>query len=43
MAMTKRLSKTQQFFNNIKMTSDDELYIGLDVHKSSYSVALWLT
>ena len=40
--MTKRLSKTQQFFNNITLTSDDELYIGVDVHKSSYSVALWL-
>ena len=37
-----RLSKKQQFFNKVNLTADDELYVGVDVHKKSYSVALWL-
>ena len=42
MAMKKRLSKKQMFFNKINLTKDDEAYVGLDVHKKSYSVAIWL-
>ena len=42
MAMKKTLSKKQQFFNKVNLTSDDRLYIGVDVHKYSYAVALWL-
>ena len=30
------------FFNNVKLTKDDDLYVGLDVHKATYGVALWL-
>lgn len=40
--MKKRLSKKQIFFNNINLTENDEVYVGLDVHKKSYSVAIWL-
>ena len=40
--MNKRLSKKQMFFNKINLTKDDEIYVGLDVHKASYSVAIWL-
>jgi len=40
--MKKRLSKKQMFFNKIDLTKDDEVYVGLDVHKESYSVAIWL-
>ena len=40
--MNKRLSKKQMFFNKINLTKDDEIYIGIDVHKKSYSVAIWL-
>lgn len=38
----KTLSRKQKFFNKINLTQDDELYIGIDVHKKSYHVALWL-
>jgi hypothetical protein len=41
MAMNTRLSKKQMFFNKVKLTKDDNLYIGIDVHKESYGVALW--
>lgn len=30
------------FFNKIKFTKDDDLYVGIDVHKETYGVALWL-
>jgi len=40
--MNKRLSKKQMFFNKINLTKDDEIYVGLDVHKASYSMAIWL-
>jgi len=36
------LSKKQRFFNQINLTKDDDLYIGIDVHKASYHVALYL-
>lgn len=40
--MATRLSKKQQFFNKINLTADDDLYIGIDVHKLTYHVALYL-
>lgn len=40
--MNTRLSKKQMFFKKVKLTKDDDLYIGIDVHKESYGVALWL-
>lgn len=40
--MKTTLSKKQQFFNKINLTADDELYIGIDVHKLTYHVALYL-
>ena len=40
--MKATLSKKQQFFNKINLTTDDELYIGIDVHKLTYHVALYL-
>ena len=40
--MKARISKKQRFFNQIKLTKDDELYIGIDVHKTTYHVALYL-
>ena len=40
--MKTRLSKKQMFFNKVKLTKDDDLYVGIDVHKESYGVALWL-
>jgi transposase len=40
--MNTSLSRKQQFFNKIKLTADDDLYIGIDVHKKSYHLALYL-
>jgi transposase len=40
--MKATLSKKQRFFNQIKLTKDDDLYIGIDVHKTTYHVALYL-
>lgn len=40
--MKKRLSKKQMFFNKINLTKDDDVYVGIDAHKQSYSVAIWL-
>jgi len=40
--MRKRLSKKQMFFNKINLTKDDDVYVGIDAHKESYSVAIWL-
>jgi hypothetical protein len=42
MAMNKRLSKKQMWFKQIKPTEDDKIYVGIDVHKESCSVAIWL-
>jgi len=36
------VSKKQKWFNTIRLTKDDELYVGVDTHKASYHVALWL-
>lgn len=40
--MKTRVSKKQRFFNQINLTQDDDLYIGIDVHKENYHVALYL-
>jgi transposase len=37
-----RLAKVESFFKNVNLTSDDEVYVGVDVHKKSYHVALFL-
>ena len=34
MAMNRRLSKKQKWFKEIVLTEEDELYVGLDVHKT---------
>jgi transposase len=36
------VSNKQKWFNTIRLTNDDELYVGIDTHKQSYHVALWL-
>lgn len=40
--MKARLSKKQEWFKKINLTKDDEVYVGIDVHKGSHSVAIWL-
>jgi len=40
--MKARLSKKQEWFKKINFTKDDEVYVGIDVHKKSHSVAIWL-
>ena len=40
--MKTTLSNKQKWFNKINLTTDDELYVGIDVHKKSYHIALWL-
>jgi hypothetical protein len=42
MAMQKRLTKKDYFFNNINLTADDEVYVGIDVHKIKCHIAIWL-
>jgi len=37
-----KLTKTETFFNNLNLTRDDDLFVGLDVHKKSYHVAMFL-
>lgn len=36
------LTKSETFFNTVKLTADDQLYVGIDVHKKSYHVAFYL-
>ena len=36
-----RLAKVESFFKNVNLTSDDEVCVGVDVHKKSYHVALF--
>ena len=36
------VSKKQKWFNTIQLTQDDDLYVGIDAHKESFHVALWL-
>lgn len=40
--MTRIVSNKQNWFNKINLTKDDEVYVGIDVHKKSYAVAVWL-
>lgn len=37
-----KLTKVNDFFNNVDLTADDQLSVGIDVHKRSYHVALYL-
>jgi len=36
------LTKSEKFFNTVKLTADDQLFVGVDAHKKSYHVALYL-
>lgn len=36
------VSKKQKWFNTIRLTQDDDLYVGIDAHKKSLHIALWL-
>lgn len=36
------VSKKQKWFNTIRLTRDDDLHVGIDAHKKSLHVALWL-
>jgi len=36
------LTKVKTFFNTVHLTSDDDLFVGIDVHRKSYHVALFL-
>ena len=36
------VSKKQKWFNTIRLTNDDDLHVGIDAHKKSLHVALWL-
>ena len=40
--MQKRLTKKDRFFNNINLTLDDDVYVGIDVHKTNCHIAIWL-
>jgi len=40
--MKQRLSNKHKWLKNIHLTADDDLYIGIDAHKKSFHVALWL-
>lgn len=40
--MEKRLTKKDRFFNNINLTVDDDVYVGIDTHKKNCHVAIWL-
>jgi transposase len=37
-----RLSNKQKWLNTIQLTRTDDLFIGIDTHKRSFHVALWL-
>jgi transposase len=36
------LTKVNTFYKSVKLTADDKLYVGVDVHKKSYHVAFYL-
>ena len=38
----KKLTKKQKWFRKIILTKKDKVYVGLDVHKRSISVAIWI-
>jgi hypothetical protein len=37
-----RLERAQNWFNKINPTRDDQIYVGIDVHKKAGHIALWL-
>ena len=39
--MSKRVSKKANWFKENTFTPDDEIYVGIDVHKRNYHVAIW--
>jgi len=39
--MGKRLSKKESWFKENILTAQDEIYVGIDVHKDQYHVAIW--
>lgn len=39
--MSKRLSNKQRWFKENNLTSQDVIYVGIDVHKEQYHVAIW--
>src|SRR4030042_2762074 len=40
--MKTRLSNKKMWLNTILLSEDDNLYIGIDAHKKSFHIALWL-
>jgi len=36
------VSNKQKWFNTIRLTKDDDLFVGIDAHKKSLHIALWL-
>ena len=40
--MEQMLSKKQNWLKQVRLTKDDDLYVGIDTHKKSLHVALWL-
>ena len=39
--MRKRVSKKESWFKGNSFTEKDDIYVGVDVHKCSYHVAVW--
>lgn len=39
--MSKRVSKKECWFRGNNFTAEDEIYVGVDVHKRHYHVAIW--
>jgi len=39
--MKKRLTKKASWFKENNFTAEDEIYVGVDVHKRNYHVAIW--
>ncbi len=39
--MRKRLSKKESWFKENSLTAEDEIYVGVDVHKVHYHIAMW--
>ena len=37
-----KLANVESFFKNVNLTCDDEVFVGVDVHKKMYHVALFL-
>jgi len=40
--MKKKLSNKARFFEQVTLTADDEVFVGIDVHKETYHLAVWL-